>query len=395
MEKNRANNIRAAALIVFLIAMVLLRIWAADREASCVGPAAVRTDENGRVYLVSANILYVHDRDGYLVGRIPLEKIGVDRFDGDFWIFRNGDLLVRRGVRQKQTFFRELQMFLRIGPGSRDLIEEDGGILQRCDLATFACREFGGGSGAFRKTTFKLAVDEEKGNVYISDTLEHRLLLYDIQGNLKRKSDVSFDFPNGILLAQDGLLYVADTNHHCVRGVSAEFESFGRIEKEFSIITKKAGYGRVWPTSILLAGNNQWWVINSGSDMQNGEVMVYDREGAFIKRIDLPGDADPVALAASGEHVLIADPTEMRIYRVSQDGKREDDFGSLLLNVELHELSRARSLYAFYKNASLVILVASLLLTVMLLLKTRQERERDVMRRKSRAASHDTSGKDI
>ncbi len=392
VEKTGVINKYAVMLIISLIAAVLIRIWAADREASIVGPIAIRTDEKGDISLISANTLYIHDADGQLLDRIPLEKFGVDQFIGDFWILRNGEILLRRGVQQKPTFFREIQMFLRIGSGKQDAVDEGKGILQRCNLTTSRCEQIGSGRDAFKKmTTFRLAIDEEKGNVFISDTLDHRLLLYDMQGNLRRKSDLSFKFPNGMLLAEDGLLYVADTNHHRVCGVSTEFASFGKIEREFSIIANEGTPGNIWPSSILLS-DNRFWVINSGNDMQNGDVMVYDREGTFIKRVNLPGDADPMALTASGNHILITDPTRMRIYRANQNGSIEDDFGSLLLNIELHELQRERARYSFCKNASLGVLIVLLIMTFALVRKARKaEKGPETAREKTASMSKNTA----
>jgi uncharacterized membrane protein YjgN (DUF898 family) len=377
MKENRLqkNNIYIVLLIVCIVVVVLARIWSAEREASITGPTAIRTDTNGNTYIVSANILYIQDKDGDLLDRIQLEKLGIDQFIGDFWILKNGDILLRRGIRQKATFFRELQMFLRIGSGKQDAIADEKVILQRCSLSTFRCEQFGSGPDAFKKmTTFKIAVDEEKGNVYIADTLEHRLLLYDIEGRLKKISGAAFNFPNSLVLAQDNLLYVADTNNHRICGVSTETETFGRIEKEFSVISTDSSEGKVWPSAILPMDDNRWIVINSGDNMQHGEVMQYERQGTFIRHIQLPDDADPMSMALQADRVLITDPMQMRVYRVKQDGSTDKDFGSLSMTIDLHELKRTRELFSIQRQATLWILIVLLILTLIVVAKSRRHK---------------------
>lgn len=376
----------AGLCIASIIALLFIRSWAADWEASSAGPDAIRTDGSGKVYLISADVLYLHDKDGFLVDRIPLSTFGIDRFTGDFGILKDGGLLIRREAREKPAFLKKIRRFFR----QRDSAHESNGILQKCSLTTYRCEQFGSESDAFSKmTAFKIAIDEQE-NVYIADTRERRLLLYDRQGKVIRTANLPVAYPHSLFLTKNGMLYVTDTNLHRVVGISTEPASFGKVEDAFSILTKERVSGKIRPSALVLIDNNRWWVVNSGIGAQKGDAAVYDRKGSFVKQINLPADAEPTALTASGNDILIADRAHLRIHRVNKEGIREGEFGSLLLNVELNELGRERKVYAFYKNASLGALFAVLLSGLVIAMKARlRGKEREITHENEAAAPAD------
>ena len=154
-----------AVVLIVLIALFLgLRIWASARAVSIMGPAAIHQGGDGAIYIMCNDFLYLHDSDGNFLNKIPSSNFGIAHFIGDFWVYRNGDLLLRRQVSQSLTISGEAELFARTGAGEQDRLGTGESILQRCDFGTFQCTTFGSGGDVFDKiTAFSLMVDEEKG----------------------------------------------------------------------------------------------------------------------------------------------------------------------------------------------------------------------------------------
>ncbi len=362
-----SKEIKYIAVISIVLVLLLLgvRLWSSGIAVSFVGPTQIRMDRNGIIYVVSDNILYLHEPDGSLVDVIPLKKFGVDRFIGDFWIYKNGDLLLRREVSEKPSASRELEMYARLGSGEWASLAVGESILQRCNMSTFACSKFGEGKETFDKiTTFKLFVDEDRGYTYIADTVGHQLLQLDDQGAVSNRSHAIFKFPNQILLDHDGLLYVADTNKHRIAAVKTGPADFGIVEKEFRIPGDNLTAGLAWPVSMAHTADGHWWVINAGNDMRGGSLMIYDDKEQYIQQVILPNDADPLSLLPLDSRVLVTDPSLMRVYTVGLDGRLLEDFGSNSFTFNESALLRNKRFHEGLSSLALVLMIIILMLAL-------------------------------
>ncbi len=310
----------AAVVLLLLIAGFLgLRIWASNRAVSITGPSAIHRGADGSIYIMSNDFLYRHDRDGGFIDKIPMSKFGIDHVIGEFWVYRNGDLLLRRSVAQTLTASGWAEFFARTGAGEKDRLDNGESILARCSFETFQCRSFGRGKDVFdRLTAFHVMADEDKGITYLADTTAHQLLMLDDSGTIIKKSTTPFQFPNQIVLDQDGLLYVADCNNHRIAAVKTDKDDYGALKKEFKIAYPRNPMRPTWPMSVAHASNNKWWVISANDNMADGDVMILSETGAFEKMVRLPHDADPLRLLPSDGRILITDPTLMRVYSVDE-----------------------------------------------------------------------------
>jgi len=369
----KRSLVYAVVPLIALIALFLgLRLWASARAVAIVGPSAMKPGPNGAIYIMSNDTLYMHDRDGGLLDKVPMSRFGIDTLIGDFWVYQNGELLLRRPVAQSLTLSGEAELFARTGAGEKDRLGTGESILQRCSMETFQCRTFGTGGEVFDKiTAFSLLVDEGKGITYLSDVIGHQLLMLGENGKIIARSNTSFLFPNNLLLDDDGLLYVSDTNHHRVVAVRAEQDRFGAIEKEFRIVDPRNALRPTWPMAQAHAADGTWWVINAGDNMSYGIVMVLSEKGAFERVVSLPDGADPLRLVASGDTMLITDPSLMRVYSVGKSGVPGEDFGSQLFKLDLSELRRERRLYELIAS---VFMWALLVLLACALVVARQAR---------------------
>lgn len=344
----------AVAMILFILAALGLRLWSSNRAFLIEGPANIHQGPDGLVYIVNDAKLYIHDTDGILMESVPLERFGLEKARGDFWIFRNGDLLLRKETTTKLSCKRELETYFRDGSSKQDGIDSSDGILQRCNIRSYICLPFGSGQDAFKKIgAFKVFIDEDRDNVYITDTPAHQLLLYNLQGELKRKSDARFLYPNGVVGGSDGLLYIADTNHHEIVAVDPSYNSLGNKERRFSILNTISTPDKQWPFALGQDRNNRWWVLNAGNDMRYGDLVIYDESGNLFKRVELPENADPTAVAVLADRVLVTDPSLMRVYSVALNGELQEDFGSLTFKIDGLEKLRERNLYMLLSSLML------------------------------------------
>ncbi len=349
-------------MIVLIVVFLCLRVWASAKAVAITGPSAIKQRADGVIYIMSDDILYLHDEDGGFIDKIPSSRFGVSRFIGDFWVYKNGDILIRREVAQSLTISGWAEFFARTGAGEQDRLGTGESILQRCSIETFECNKFGGGGDVFDKlTAFSLLADEETGTTVLSDTVGHQLLMLDHRGNVIKRSKVPFHFPNQIALGNDGNLYVADTNNHRVVAVRAEQESFGTIVKEFRIVHPRNPLKLTWPMALAYLPDRKWWVINADDNMSYGIVMILNENGVFEKAVPLPGKADPLRLVPAGGNVLVTDPSAMRVYTVNQKGAVLNDFGSLVFLLDLSKLKRERGLYDMVATVSLWALILLLI----------------------------------
>lgn len=395
IEKNKYRY-QAVLLIILIFTALGFRLWASHRAFSIEGPANIRKGPDGLVYIMNDTKLYLHDQNGDLMDIKPLGRFGLERAKGDFWIFNNGDLLLRRETNTKLTFRRELETFFRTGSSKQDRIESNDGILQRCNMNSYECIPFGSGRDAFSKIgAFKVFVDEGKGDVYITDTPAHQLLLYDLNGNLKRKSDVRFHYPNGLVGGNDHLLYIADTNHHRIAAVNPEYSAFGRIERQFSIINTVGPPEKEWPFALGQDRNGRWWVINAGNEMRHGDLVIYDGTGQVFKRVELPENADPTSIAVLENRVLVTDPSLMRVYSVALNGELQDDFGSRMFRFDCSDKLHSRNFYAALSSIMLYTILLGAIAAIIIAWKAQASLTNQDKQQSERIAGREKAGEHL
>lgn len=372
-------KINAVLLIVLILAALVIRLWASNNAEALLGPMTIRTGPNETVYFMCDDKLYIHQHDGGLVDAIPLSRFGIFHYVDDFWVYNNGDLLLRRDIAHKSFMERMFSVLRSPGPRMADKVVANESIVQRCRVDDFSCSSIENSNDSLRNIgIFRVFIDEAKGNFYVSDNLGHELMLLDLSGKLLRRSGRSFEYPNQLRLGNDGLLYVADTENHRITGVSTDYATFGRIEREFKI--SNSLFGDVYPVSLAQMPSGDWWVIAAGITMRYGTLMVYSKDGSFAKTIPLPDGADPFSLVALQDRVLVTDPGLMRIYTIGFDGTLHDDFGSDSLRWHLSELQRRKSFYASLSTLFLWVLVAGLIFALLLArssIKTRGQKTTD------------------
>jgi hypothetical protein len=328
-------------------------MWAGGEAASIGGPAELRTDREGHLYVQIQNQLIEHDADGEFLKTHDLSNSGVELFLGAFDFFANGDVLLRRGP-DPRSFGDNLRAFQR-KTNEQSLVPSapESGLF-RCDLDTTICTRFGQ-KGIDFKAAHSIFIDRQTDDVYISDTTRHVLRKYSANGVELAGPVTGFRFPNQLLVANEQLL-VADTNHHRIVIVDLRTAKFGEIIDKKNVVPGEAGKEhQSWPSHFAQVGDG-WWVNNMRTGMNEGGLYIFDENWSYDSRALLPPGADPISLIAYRDEVLVSDWDNDRIHRFSFAGNPLPDFKSTGLEQVLMKSRAARSRYEMMSYSGIILL---------------------------------------
>ena len=335
------------AFLIVALAMFAIGVWTwGTGEAKRIGgPSALVLDPSGHLYIQMQNQLIEHDENGVFVARHDLGELGVEQVFGGLAFFSNGDILLRRGS-DNRSFWDNLRAYFRQENRNSLVPDVPDTGLYRCNLRSVSCQQFGPEPIDF-KAAFGVYIDQDTDTVYISDTTRHLLRKYASNGEAHGKPVGGVKFPNELMLL-NGLLYVADTNHHRIKIVNPVSDFFGtEIASENVVPQEATKAGQTWPSHFVLVGGS-WWVNNMSSAMNDGGIYVFNNDFEYVRRIDLPPNADPIALIAFNESVLVSDWSNDRVYSVTRDGDRVGSFESLGLEQLVVESGKRRFRYEVY-----------------------------------------------
>jgi tripartite motif-containing protein 71 len=125
---------------------------------------------------------------------------------------------------------------------------------------------FGYGEGSLRDP-LGISVDR-KGNVYVADSQNDRVTIYDLFGNfLKSLGENTLRNPSGVAVGEDGSIYVANTEKNDI----AIFNPEGNLILEYG--TWGSGMGNFSkPTDLKLGRDDKLFVVDSG----NSRICVFE-----------------------------------------------------------------------------------------------------------------------
>jgi DNA-binding beta-propeller fold protein YncE len=191
-------------------------------------------------------------------------------------------------------------------------------------------------TGASRKLTGMVKpfdVAARKGRVYVSDSVQRRILVFDIPG--ARFFEIGGEMPGqlmkplGIAVAADGTVYVADVTAQRVFAYDAE-----------GVFLRTIGEGGTLqrPSDVAVSpdGERLYVVDTGGVDSETHAVLVFDaRSGEPVRTIGKrgaePGEFNlPLQAAVDGEGTLhVVDSGNFRIQSFDSDGNFRSAFGSV------------------------------------------------------------------
>lgn len=167
------------------------------------------------------------------------------------------------------------------------------------------------------------------GRLYVADSGNHRIAIFDREGNLIQafgayglapQSD-AFNEPWDVAVGSDGTVYVADTWNHRIAAYDAEgrFRAAWGFEGPSQIGSAQAFWG---PRGVTVDSEGRVYVADTG----NKRIMVFNRDGQFLRQIGGPGGLqgeldEPVGLDFGPDGLLyVADTWNQRVQVFSSDG---------------------------------------------------------------------------
>jgi DNA-binding beta-propeller fold protein YncE len=256
-----------------------------------------------------------------------------------------GDLLTKKDVRDglwKWLVYRETtqplgsyDFYVYIkdgvfsGVGSGSAAAPGGTAAPRVDPALYTSKtvplvmanQFGtNGRGNGQLNTPRGVALDSQGNVYVADTLNHRIEKFNRAGQAlttwgtEGSGDGQFKEPMGVAVDAQGNVFVADTWNHRVQ----KFDSTGKF------VSKWNGQPGFWgPRAIAVDGQGNVYVTDTG----NKRIQKFDGTGKFLGQFGTEGTGpgqfrEPIGLAVSSDgQMFVADTNNRRIQQLDSSGK--------------------------------------------------------------------------
>lgn len=351
---SRPTQLRAARrllpFLLLIVALVGLVDWAGTRKATTYGPTLIAEAVDGRVWLVIDEDIFIADAGGTVVGRVDVERTRIERPITALGALPGGAMLV--GSRTVPRWYE---------------VDAGGTVGPAVELAAL-------GAGA-PFDSFKLAYSASRDLVILTDTSNHRLLALRRDGSASLPDETErlarrglFRFPNGVLFSGEGDIVVVNTNRHGLLRLGPQFDTARTI----AVCDRCSGPYR-WPAMLAEAPDGSYYVTVLDDDMKTGAVVRLTRDGAPLAAPLLTADAEPAALVARRDDLLISDQGRYRILRFDHDANALADFGDPRITGALAAAKSARSTYAI----GVVVAQAALVLVLPVLIWAyRRERNR-------------------
>lgn len=210
------------------------------------------------------------------------------------------------------------------------VVDKNNSRIQKFDPSLdfeYSFGTFGKGSGQFN-TPWGI-VSYAKTRIYISDTLNHRILNYDIKGNYIGllnctqpklttidTDKLRFNEPKGIDVGRDGNIYIADSGNDRI----VEIAPIGYFICEIKDIEFEAGF-LLNPSDVKIDNLGNIFVADTG----NNRVLGFDSNQRVILKIE--NLKSPAGLMVDNEgNIFVSENNKVKIYDINGELIEELDY---------------------------------------------------------------------
>lgn len=191
------------------------------------------------------------------------------------------------------------------------------------------------GKGLSLQDPFAIAVDSRTGKVFVTDSKNQRVVVFDPMGKFldafgdEGDGPGQFHRPTGVAVGPDGVVYVADAFQDRIQ----KFDEDGDFIGQWGDYGKNDGQFD-GPHGLAVDGHNRVYV----ADFANKVIQRFDTDGRFLGTIGRPGHwrrgsldyPTDVAVTVSGRS-LVADAYNYRVQSFDANGRHQASWGRHLL----------------------------------------------------------------
>ena len=332
-----AGGARAAMLAVLLLvlAALLVMVGAGQLLTHISGAANLSSDAQGRIWLTLNGELLRLDAAGNLEAQFDLEQSGIGvpatvaaMPDGRIWV----------GSLSQQRLY---------------LLAADGKQLARAEPPPAAGAIFG---------TFHAAYEPRSDRLVIADTQNHRLLSFSGDGSFIAASGSALPvrFPNGLAADPQGRLLLADTNHNTLAWIESDLTpAAAAVEPPGPINIRGLGFWDPWPVFVSVAPDGFIYASWHGAKLLRGAVLAYSADGHYLHALPLEPIAEPQALLARADNVLVAFKSgqDFSLRQYDRSGRDLGPFGDSAVQSRLLGASARASLLRRLQTWSRLVLM--------------------------------------
>jgi hypothetical protein len=360
-ELSQIKNKNILILFILLIfAFVGVRIWAEKEINDVPLPNFISASERG-VAVSWGQTIYLLDHEGRVTGKETIELTQIKFVDGELWI---------------------------ADYNSKSIYKlKDNELTRIIDAANLI------------RSTFKFVFNKAGDKIYITDSTNHRVHIFDKQGKFERsfgkegKAPGELKFPNSIVLTEDGNFLIVNTNAFRLDIYSPEGE-FIKTFAEVKGIGKKAdprrdarelllhgeaAVGRYeWPTILTQCGDKVVFLL-AKNGLIYSKAVVYDREGKFVGELIPPYPFEEASdLASWGNMAAVTDKEARKIHLFNVDNMYYAGEFSSELDKKGNEDTKKANEYRLISRVSLAILLFLALPVFILLIRQRRKEAKDI-----------------
>jgi hypothetical protein len=336
MTRN-ALNAAALAIMALVMASIALIVWAGTQRNATLGPAAITSGADQRLWLVADRKLFILDAAGALLSQASLAALGMDDSVAALAALPGGGAVA--GSRKLGVLY---------------VLDPAGRVERTIDPATTAVRHLRDG----------IALGVAGDRILVAHTGHHRLLLLDANGGIVGQAGSIdgepgiFHFPNDIRVGPDGLVYVADTNHAQVEVLD------GRLRRIRKVPVERIGRAR-FPVAVAVLPSGGLAVTVLDSSMRTGAAALLAEDGSLARALELQGGAEPLCLLARGSDLLVCDRGAARYHvrKFDHEGTFIGELGDAAFVAAMEDAAARNRQYATLRTAGQIgAIVAALLL---------------------------------
>ncbi len=353
-ESERNNPLMTTLAVVFMLLLLVglgARFWLSEKAYDYAGPTHIAANAQD-VFLFASGEIYRLNHGGELLGVAGADRTGLTDDPIDLRVTEEGRLLIA---------------------------EQRPARVRSCDVDSWDCRLLAVLPAELVERQIKVLPGREPGSLLMTDSRGDMLWRLDAGENEPRQllPRGVLAGPNDLAFGEDGLLWVADTDHRRIVELLPADDGAWLPGRRHSAVNRFTVGERHFPMMLARGADGRWWVTQTAKFSEPySDLLVYDRLEGAQGRVDLPEGAWATDIVALGDALLVTDLERFAVYRIDAETMAVSGFGDEVFNGNLNRLRERRSHFDRLGHASLAVIILSAIamLTAAVLATPRKKR---------------------